>query len=246
MLMGYPKSGNSWIAQQLADYLQVPLPSQSIMPIGCDAVIQSHYAPSRVRDRGVYVLRDGRDVMVSLYYFLSWDIPAGDHPRLTSRQRQLYPGLVNKEDIKANLPAFIERQMRSPTASMGKNWGEHYKAYHRRGNRGLFLLRYEKLLTDPHDELGRVIEGLTGGKVDPSRLEATIEKYSFKIQSGRAPGEGKNSSFLRSGRVGDWRRHFTAETAGVFHRYCGDSLVEAGYEDNHDWAQSSEDSPLAA
>lgn len=246
MLMGYPKSGNSWVAQQLADYLQVPLPTQSIMPIGCDAVIQSHYAPSGHRNRGVYVLRDGRDVMVSLYFFLSWDIPAGKNPKLNAKQRRLYPGLTDKADCAANLPAFLEQQMRSPVASMGKNWGDHLAAFRRHQGADLALIHYEEMLAHPQTELGSAIEQLTGETVDADRLARTIEKFSFARQSGRQPGEQLASSFLRSGKRGDWCQHFTPEAARVFDRYCGDALVEAGYEPNRDWVEEFSERAVAA
>ena len=34
--------------------------------------------------KGVYVVRDGRDALVSQYFFMTRHLPEGDHPRLTA------------------------------------------------------------------------------------------------------------------------------------------------------------------
>ncbi len=235
MVMGYPKSGNSWVAQQLADYFQLPLPTLSILPLGFPAVAQSHYAPSRKRNRGFYVIRDGRDVMVSLYHFLSWDIPDGPRPRLNARHRKWFPVMTDKRDVAGNLPAFVERQMRRPVASMGHNWGDHVGAFFAHHSDLLAMIRYERMLEDPHEELSHAVSTVRQEDADPARVAAAVEKYSFERQSGRPRGSESRTSFLRAGRQGDWKNHFNTEAAQVFDDYCGESLVRAGYEPDRSW-----------
>ena len=244
--MGYPKSGNTWISQLLADYLQLSLPSHSVMPIGCPAVIQSHYAPSKKRCRDVYVVRDGRDVMVSYYYYLSWDIPEGPNPQLTRQQRQWFPGLTDKKDIIKNLPRFIESQMTNPVASMGKNWATHVEQALEYQGPELTLVSYEEMLREPSETLTRLVEHIEQTPADPKRVEASIVKYDFRSQSGRGHGQSSSSSFLRSGTRGDWLNHFSSEACQMFDHYCGKTLIRAGYETDNSWVNSSSLSANAA
>ena len=62
-------------------------------------------------DRDRRAERRRRDVMISLYFFLSWDIPEGTHPLLTLRHKRWFPGLRDKLDVAANLPAFIAQNL---------------------------------------------------------------------------------------------------------------------------------------
>lgn len=50
-VVGYPKSGTTWACQLVADYMQLPFPRYSLLPIGCPAVVHGHermHAPMRV------------------------------------------------------------------------------------------------------------------------------------------------------------------------------------------------------
>ena len=233
-VVGYPKSGTTWVCQLLGDYLQLPFPRASLLPVMFPAVVHGHEEAREHYRYGAYVLRDGRDVMASLYFHLARRMPSGDHPRLTRRQRRMFPGLINKDDVKANFTAFLEAQMRDPFASRF-HWGEHVRRSLDAMGPGVASVKYEKLLTDGRAELSRVVETITGEPADEERVGWTIEKFSFARQAGRRAGSEKRASFLRKGAAGDWKNHFTREAAEIFDDHCGDSLVRAGYEPDRSW-----------
>jgi hypothetical protein len=235
-LPGYPKSGTTWAAQLVGDYLELPFVQGSLTPVGCQAVVQGHQIFTRDLRYAVYSMRDGRDVMTSLYFFLARRLPEGDYPKLTRRQRRMFPGLVNRDDVRANLPAFIREQMRRPFGSP-VNWPDHVGSYLTAAS-GAPVLRYEDLLSeDATRVLAEACGQVTGQDPDPERAAQTIDKFSFRRQAGRKSGSEQRASFLRKGQAGDWVNHFTREAAEVFDELAGDVLIAAGYEPDRSWVE---------
>ncbi|MBT7783000.1 MAG: hypothetical protein HN741_08800, partial [Anaerolineae bacterium] len=65
---GYPKSGTTWVSQQVAAYLDLPFLRHSPpVPQAFPAVIHHHWDYHPSSDHSIYVTRDGRDAMVSSY-----------------------------------------------------------------------------------------------------------------------------------------------------------------------------------
>ncbi len=232
-VVGYPKSGTTWVCQLVADYLQLPFPRFSLLPVGCAAVVHGHERVWKSYRQGVYVLRDGRDAVVSAYFAESAAIPEGDHPPMTRRQRRLFPGLVNKANVRDNIARFVERQMKKPHAARA-NWADHLRSYYEVKNPNVALMRYEDLLHDGEATFGRAMSELTGEEANLDRVRGALARFSFDKQSKRRPGR-EGAGFLRKARTGDWKTHFTRAAGQIFDRYCGDMLIQTGYERDHSW-----------
>ena len=248
---GFPKSGTVWVTQLVSDVLRLPFPQISVLPVGCPAVVHGHQPPSAKRMPGVYVLRDGRDAMTSLYFHLARRIPAGDRPQLTRTQRRDFPGLVNKANVRGNLPAFLEAQFKKPHATGGLTWADHARRYFEGDIAGLPLVRFEDLLADTAGTLTGAIETMTGREADAWAVETAVTKFAFKKQTKRARGEENRAAFLRKGQSGDWRNHFTREAAEILDDHCGEMLRAAGYVADSSWidtadAAETEAAPAAA
>ena len=223
-VLGYPKSGTSWSCQLVAECLRLPFPQHSILPIGCAAVVHGHEALTPLYPRAVYVMRDGRDALVSMYF----------HQQLNNAERSVSRAeLGASATLKREITHFVRDQLRKPTASR-LNWAAHVRTY--LDNReAAALLRYEDLLTDGPATLGAAIRQLTREHPDDSRIQQAIEKFSFARQTGRASGIEDRASYLRKGQAGDWLNYFTLEAAEVFAAECGDTLIRAGYETDDSW-----------
>ena len=241
-VIGYPKSGTTWAAQLVADYLRLPFPRFSLLPIAFPAVVHGHSTVSARMPRCVYSMRDGRDVMVSLYFYMARDIPEGTHPRVPRHLARWFPGLKDKADVRTNLPRFLEAEASRPSVR-GAGWGEHVRTYlravgsDRLGRRGLVMLRYEDLLTDGPGTLARAMSLLTGEDADERGAREAVERFSFSRLT-KQKREGERSRFLRKGGSGDWRNYFTRESAQIFRDRFGEALIEAGYEPDDSWADS--------
>ena len=235
-VVGYPKSGSTWVAQLVAHCLELPFPRHSLLPIGCPAVVMGHKRVWKSYPRGVYVVRDGRDTLTSQFFFQLSQIPAGDHPRLTALQRRSFPNLVNKANLSGVFDDFVARQLVNPIAAHA-NWAAHVRSYFEVANHNMSLVRYEDLHTDGEAALARIVTELSGEPADLDQARVAINRFMFGKQTARE-SHRHNTAYLRKGQAGDWVNHFTPGAAALFDRACGDILIKMGYEPDHSWVES--------
>lgn len=237
----HPKSGGTWVARMLADYLRLPFPQRSRLPVMRAAIVHNHWAHHPRRVPTLYVYRDGRDVMVSLYFHLLRRINAGASP-LDAMLRRQYEGILGPEfcpdEIRRRLPVFIRHELTDPHGTT-RPWHEHTTSWVLSA-KDAACVSYESLLADATAVLRSALEGF-GLRVDVDRLASTVERHSFQQQSGRPPGTEDRSSFLRKGVAGDWRNHFTREAAESFNQLAGRALMSLGYEPDDGWVQTCAD-----
>lgn len=228
----FPKSGGTWMGQLLGRALGVPFP-RNRLPSPRPSIMHGHYLrPGRLRNV-VVVWRDGRDVMVSWYHQCLF--PHDRHNELqVARARRELP-LADYEDVRANLPRFLEWAFTRPREP-AFTWSEFVRRWH--GRPGVTHVRYEDLRADAAGELVRVVRALTGRALDARTAAAIADQFSFERQAGRRPGEEDRQSFLRKGVVGDWANYFGTEARETFDRFAGEELVQAGYEADRGWARA--------
>ncbi|MEZ6096159.1 MAG: sulfotransferase domain-containing protein [Pirellulaceae bacterium] len=236
---GFPKSGTVWVTQMVADYLQYPFHDLSFFPIGSPGVLHGHY---QVRKKGppmVYVVRDGRDTMVSMYFHMTRNLPDGDNPRMPAGYARHLRGLKNKNQIREFLPEFIRRQF-NRSYGCRSNWNQHVRSFLDSKRDDVPLVRYEDLLSTPFETMATALKLLTQSQqIDEDALGWTIQKFSFQRQSGRRSGEENANAFVRKGQAGDWRNHFSREAAEVFNELGGETLIQLGYESNKEWVKQT-------
>ncbi len=238
-VMEYQKSGGTWLGSLIADYLQIPFPQHTVMPMGCSCVVHGHWRYSPRLRRVFYLYRDGRDVMVSLFFYRMRQIDLarrrGEVDPHERTYRRLFGPRFDPADAAGLLPRFIEHEARHPTGTRVP-WHVHCAewAFDRPG---VVTLSYEALLADTAGTLATALPAHTGAPIDADRLRASVAKFSFQKQTGRRPGQEDRGDFKRKGIAGDWRNHFTRETAETFDHLHGDMLVRLGYEPDRTWVQ---------
>ncbi len=236
-VMEYPKSGGSWLADMIADYLQIPRPVGPVFPIGFQCVLHGHWRYSPRYRRVFYLYRDGRDVVVSLYFRVVQNLRHPPYKTMPAYYARRFPELVDPahdpEDIRALLPRFIDR-MRADTSGTPLDWSKHVAEW-AFGRPHVVTVSYEALLSGPEATLARIISVHSDRPIDRARLAATVHKYSFEQQTGRKAGTEARGAILRKGVAGDWRNHFTREAGEVFARHFGETLIRLGYESDRRW-----------
>jgi hypothetical protein len=237
----YPKSGGTWLGQMLADYLQIPFPQNSALPLAMACVVHNHWLPHPKMRRCLYLYRDGRDVMVSYYFHRLRECRSGALPferAMARRFERIFGPDYAARDPRRNMARYIELEMSQPRGSR-VNWPAHVAAWCLPRHERVAYLSYEELLATPVATLARCLEVLDPAPPDHTRLRASVERYAFARMAGRPAGHEDRSMFLRKGIAGDWVNYFTKEAAEVFDYYAGDTLITLGYERDRSWVASA-------
>ncbi len=228
----FPKSGGTWLGQMLGRALGVPFP-RNRLPSLRPSIMHGHYLRRGGLRNVVVCWRDGRDIMVSWYHQCLFPHDRRNELQVARARRELR--FEDYDDVRANLPRFIEWAFTTPRAPRF-SWSDFVGRWY--GSRNATHVRYEGLRADTPGELVRVVGELTGRDLDAASARAIADEFSFERQAGRRPGEEDRRSFLRKGLVGDWRSYFGPEARATFDRFAGEELVRAGYEPDRSWARS--------
>lgn len=159
--------------------------------------------------RFVHVLRDGRDVAVSLSAAArAWN-PGW-------RMFAAGPGLARYRGV-LNSARSWEATIRA-TRDVGRRLGDRY-----------LEVRYEELKTRPAESVRALLDFCRIPCDDDlvARIVATTD-FGRHVETGE-------DRFRRRGEVGDWRERFNRVDAVVFEAGSRGGLVEAGYERGRGW-----------
>lgn len=241
-VMEFPKSGGSWVARMTDDLLAG---AGGPTGFGAGRVLRDHWRYSPHLRPAVYVVRDGRDVVVSLYFYHQRELTFGGMRAALADAylRDTLGAGYDLDDTQGNLPAFIDSLRSRPFGGLLRasgsrrllGWPEHVAEWIDKP--GVLVTRYEDLLADTAREMGRVARHL-GREPSEMELAELAARHSFEATSGRRPGHEDRAAHQRKGIAGDWRNHFTPEAARAFAGYGGTVLVGLGYETDAGWVDA--------
>lgn len=229
----FPKSGGSWVAQMLSAYLDVPFPRNKDVTVirRQPSILHGHHLYSKHFKNAVYVLRDGRDVMVSAYFHMLFQNDRNPPWAIDRIRAEL--AFSDYDDVEGNLPQFIEYMFTKFSSGLFHfSWADFVYSV---GGKNANCIRYEDLLEDTPGTFAAALARLNGREPEMERVREIAERFSFRQQTKRNAGEEDTTSFLRKGIAGDWLNKFTSEARQAFDKYAGEALLVAGYEKNRDW-----------
>ena len=222
---GWPKSGNTWcqrlfsgvvwgldtkvLTDQLAQFLQ---PDVHYKPyyyrFGTPTLFKSHLPPQPEYRRVIFLIRDGRDALVSYWRMLKKANPQ-----------------VKIEDL------FYQGDSLSPCA-----WETHARAWLANPFQAKILtVRYEDILASPLEQLRRVASFIRVTRTDDelSRIAAGANLEKMKWIAERHGWDNASSAaaqdFLGAGRTGSFREAMPSCIQEAFQRRAGDTLKQFGY-----------------
>ncbi len=227
----YPKSGGTWIAQILGHYLNIPFPRNRFLPLS-SCVVHCHQLYTPLMRNVVCVIRDGRDVVVSAYFYMLFHNEKNS-PLIVKRTRQALQ-FTDYDDIEKNLSQFIEYLfIREPRRFLHFSWCEFLDSWENRA--GCCFVRYEDMLNGAAEAMKSIVEQLTKEEANMERLRLAEEIFSFNRQKENSPNHSAGQNFLRKGVSGDWKNYFNRDSMEIFDQLAGDHLVRWGYEKDRQW-----------
>jgi glutaredoxin 3 len=232
--IGYVRSGTNWICNLLSAYTGLPVnePWKYRFPPLSPRIFHLHrFLPFQtVRNRSIYIMRDGRDTFISRYFHLL------RQPVQKAAAEKYLGREMTPDNMSENLTGFI--RFLTTYSGSAPDWREHIRNWSRHD---FITVKYEELSQDPEGTLARALQQLAGEPPDMERVRAAVEANRFSKLTARKPGQEDSTNYFRKGVVGDWRNHFTKTDARVFDEYAGDELVLAGYEQDRSWVHRLED-----
>ena len=242
LIAGYPKSGNTWIGylcshllgaryidlhrpnapptsrKDILDQISRTDPPKTAYSEVCKSHLPFDFTSDDLRvrdfDKIIHIVRDPRDVAVSLFYFNHFNVPAS-----SGRQGDM----LSKKSWLTRAKAW-KRTVREVAAG----WSNHtvswltYDACHR--------IKYEDLVSNPVSSLLRISDFLEITFTE-AELAETVELFSFeRLSGGRSVGQENKTSFFRKGVVGDHTNHFDRLDRFFMRKAAGDEMRILGYD----------------
>jgi hypothetical protein len=225
-VVGYPKSGNTWTQVLLAGALYglraeltPDLLIQDLVPdvhylthykrYRTPTFFKSHNLPMPKYRRVIYLLRDGRDAMVSCYHHLC--------------------------ALQAVPPDFLEMVQKGEGLFPCK-WHEHVEQWLANPySAAMMVVRYEEMRHDTVAALRRMCE-FAGVERDSETLGEAVNRASFesmrekeRTQGWANPAWPKEKPFVRRGEVGSYKEEMPAAVLEAFLQEADETLGKAGY-----------------
>jgi sulfotransferase family protein len=89
-------------------------------------------------------------------------------------------------------------------------------------------IHFEELINDRIAMLNRILDHFLARVPFESPRQLILESLESSINPSRSPT-------FRSGKTGEWKKHFTANHKKIFKDVAGDLLVRLGYEKDNEW-----------
>jgi Sulfotransferase domain len=226
-VVGYPKSGNTWFQHLVAAVVygvdprwSPPLLANDLVPdvhfnrfyrrYATPMFFKSHHLPLSVYRRVVYLLRDGRDVMVSYFHFLE---------------------AVHKRTLD------FRELVRTGSSLIPCKWHEHVEAWRRNPyGADMLIIRYEDLLDRPVEELDRFCRFIQLRR-DREFLSAAAEAARFETLRAKEAQVGMGCPdrwpaakfFFRRGKAGSYKDEMPRPVLELFVAEAAEALRQNGY-----------------
>ena len=164
-----------------------------------------------------FIFRDPRDVVVSHVFYVtemeSRHVHHDHYQSLPDFDARLTASILGLPDSDVEFPNIAERF--APYVG----WLDQPE---------VLTIQFEGLIQDRVQTLNRIVDHFLARVPLQSPRQLILDSLESSINPTKSPT-------FRSGKTGEWKKHFTDEHKKIFKDVAGDLLVKLGYEEDQAW-----------
>jgi len=209
----------NWEAMQ--DYINLNNRTNFVKTHNAMCTIGSHkFTTSRNTKGVIYIVRDPRDVLVSLSHHMGLD-PNKSFEHFSSPYNFEYPSSGGKEYKK----------------SLMGTWSDHYKSWKEYKFCKILIVRYEDMVLDEFNTFTKIInylKNIGAAEFDEEKLKKALKQTQFKELQKMEKNDGfsergRGKLFFRKGKTGVWKEELSTELVKKIENLFKNEMVELGY-----------------
>jgi len=170
-----------------------------------------------------FIFRDPRDVAVSHVFYVTDMEPSHVHhafyQSLHDFDARLKVSILGRPDAEIEFPDIAGR------FAPYLGWLDEPS---------VMEIHFEDLIRDRGGTLNRIIDHFLA-RVPLQVLSPKGADRSLLLESLELSINPSKSPTFRSGKTGEWKKHFTEEHKKIFKEVASDLLIRLGYEESNDW-----------
>jgi hypothetical protein len=179
-----------------------------------DAVVRQVCGPAFI---SYFIFRDPRDVVLShVFYVTDMEVRHVHHDyyqSLPDFNARLNISILGRADTNIDFPNIADR------FAPYLGWLDQPS---------VMTIHFEELIHDRTAALNRIIDHFLARVSLEVPREVILEGLESSINPQRSPT-------FRSGKTGEWKKHFTAQHKEIFKEVAGGLLIQLGYEKDQNW-----------
>ncbi|MEW6400740.1 MAG: sulfotransferase domain-containing protein [Chloroflexota bacterium] len=164
-----------------------------------------------------FIFRDPRDVVVSHVFYVTdmeeRHVHHDYYQSLPDFDTRLKVSILGRPDTNIEFPNIADR------FAPYLGWLDHPE---------VLTLHFEDLINDRASALTCIMDHLLARVPLRTPRERILNSLESAINPTKSPT-------FRSGKTGEWKKHFTSEHKRIFKDVAGDLLIKLGYEKDNNW-----------